>query len=144
MFLTPTRGRCGHQWTPVRPCSGRTAGRSLSHLHTKYEIHTFCVVLRRREWGTCERSWELTAQVVNFIVAFMFSVEEPCHLLQRAEEEVKAHVEVHAALLHFVWIIFKRCRVWTCATWLCQNYLDWIPVEGLLPRGGEGHGDDAV
>lgn len=24
------------------------------------------------------------------------------------------------------------------------TYLDWIPIEGLLPRGGERHGDDAV
>lgn len=24
------------------------------------------------------------------------------------------------------------------------TYPDWIPIEGLLPRGGERHGDDAV
>lgn len=34
MFLTLKKERCGHQWTLVQPCSGRTGGRSLSHLET--------------------------------------------------------------------------------------------------------------
>lgn len=25
-----------------------------------------------------------------------------------------------------------------------HTYPDWIPIEGLLPRGGERHGDDTV
>lgn len=48
-----------------------------------------CAVLHEREYGAGEeRRRQLTAQVVNSIVAFMFSVQEPRHFLHRKTGEM--------------------------------------------------------